>query len=256
METDALFASLDADGGGELDMKELKAALKKMIDAHSNRKKAGSAALRHVNLLRERAKALKEGEALAAARASEAMCVKLLEVRSSMTIGSQLGDVINKKGMKVGDVAKKWDTSGDGELDKKEFRKSALGLGLVATAADVDSLFDSLDTDGSGTLNITELQKALKLFTEESNKKNDLIKATGIELRDAFKRLRRAQAEYKAQQMMEKAEDVAEGASPAQQKTDTQTQQKLQKAAKAEVGKATKAPAKLSATNMASVVQL
>jgi Ca2+-binding EF-hand superfamily protein len=250
LETDELFNSLDADGGGELDMKELKAALKQMIDAHNNRKKAGSAALANAKSLRGKAMALKDGEALSAARASEAMCVKLEEMRNSSTVESKLGDFINSKGMKAGDVAKKWDTSGDGELDKKEFRKSVLGLGFAANEAAVDTLFDSLDIDRSGKINIQELQKALKRFTEQSNARTDLLKTTGIELRDAFKRLRRAQAEYKAQQMME--EESRADASQAQQAANTTAQ----KSAKTVTDKAAKGPAKPSGMKMASVVKL
>ena len=119
-EVDALFGDLDADGGGELDMGELKAALKKMIAAHANRKAVGATATVKVAAKREKGKALREGSIAAAVRASEVAITTLQELRRTSSIDSQLGDIINSKGWKASDVATKWDASGDGELDKKE----------------------------------------------------------------------------------------------------------------------------------------
>ena len=119
-DVDSLFKSLDVDGGGELDMSELKAALKQMIAAYANRKAAGASAMVKVAAKREQAKALREGSIAAAVRASEAAVTTLQELRKISSIDSQLGDIINSKGWKASDVATKWDASGDGELDQKE----------------------------------------------------------------------------------------------------------------------------------------
>ena len=56
----------------------------------------------------------------------------------------------------------KWDTRGDGEISKAEFRKHARKLGVVATAADMNACFDSIDEDGGGTLDVEELKPAFK----------------------------------------------------------------------------------------------
>lgn len=125
-EVDGLFVDLDSDGGGELSMAELKVAFKKMIAAHNNRKAAHDNAMAKATAFRERAKALREGSIACAVRASEAACVAFQEVGKSGSLNSQLGDVINSKGMKASDVATKWDASGDGELDKKEVIVQAL----------------------------------------------------------------------------------------------------------------------------------
>ena len=108
-------------GGGSLDMKELKQALKRMMDAYTQRLRVGAAATATATLLRERSSRLRAG-ALAAARACEAACTTLRAARGDSSVGSELGDIISGKGMKAADVAKKWDTSGDGEIDKKEVR--------------------------------------------------------------------------------------------------------------------------------------
>ena len=132
-DVDSLFKSLDVDGGGELDMSELKAALKQMIAAHANRKAAGASAMVKVAAKREQAKALREGSIAAAVRASEVAITTLQELRRTSSIDSQLGDIINSKGWKASDVATKWDASGDGELDKKEVSgyPSALAMPLA-----------------------------------------------------------------------------------------------------------------------------
>ena len=139
-EVDTLFASLDEDGGGELDMKELKASLKKMMAAHANRKALTAAAMAKVAAKREQATALKEGSIAAAVRASEEAVARLEALRKKSSIDSQLGDAINNKGLKASDVATKWDASGDGELDKKEVRYRRRRGGVCNRVASLPSL--------------------------------------------------------------------------------------------------------------------
>ena len=117
---DALFGSLDADGGGQLDMAELKTALKKMMSADANRKATSATGMAKAKAKREQARALRDGSIGVAVRASEAAVAALQQLKQNPSIDSQLGDIINSKGMKANDVATKWDASGDGELDAKE----------------------------------------------------------------------------------------------------------------------------------------
>ena len=56
----------------------------------------------------------------------------------------------------------KWDTGGDGEISKSEFRKHSRNLGVVASTADLNECFDSIDEDGGGTLDVAELKVAFK----------------------------------------------------------------------------------------------
>ena len=51
---------------------------------------------------------------------------------------------------RVIDLFKEWDTSGDGLLQKKEFRDGLTAFGLTADRAVVDALFGEWDADGSG----------------------------------------------------------------------------------------------------------
>ena len=48
------------------------------------------------------------------------------------------------------------------QVSRKEFRKAMPALGLEVPAKDIDTLFDSWDKDGGGSLNFKELQKILR----------------------------------------------------------------------------------------------
>ena len=42
--------------------------------------------------------------------------------------------------------------AGNGLVDKKEFRKAMAALGVKAEKAEINTLFDSFDADGGGTI--------------------------------------------------------------------------------------------------------
>ena len=88
-----------------------------------------------------------------------------------------------------------------------QFRENVLKLLPGGEPRAVDVIFDSLDADGGGSLNIAEVRKALKRFQEESTSQRDQLRASGIDLITKFKACRRAQAEYKAQATVEAAEE-------------------------------------------------
>ncbi|GAA4014988.1 calcium binding protein CalD [Allokutzneria multivorans] len=52
------------------------------------------------------------------------------------------------------------DTDGDGQLDRDEFAR-LLGLFNAAALGDAERIFDRLDTDGGGTLSVSEILDAL-----------------------------------------------------------------------------------------------
>ena len=57
---------------------------------------------------------------------------------------------------------REWDDDGSGTIDKKEFRKALQALGVTASKAELDALFDTFDADGGGTLEYGEINKALR----------------------------------------------------------------------------------------------
>ena len=50
------------------------------------------------------------------------------------------------------DLFREWDDDGDGEITRKEFRAAMLRMQLEVPQPDVDSLFDSWDPSGGGTI--------------------------------------------------------------------------------------------------------
>ena len=54
-------------------------------------------------------------------------------------------------------LLREWDTDGNGEVTRKEFRKGVEGLNLVASKVEVNRLFDHYDDDGDGKLSIATL---------------------------------------------------------------------------------------------------
>ena len=70
-------------------------------------------------------------------------------------------DTCQANSVRIVDLLREWDTDGDGQVSKKEFRKAVTSLGLEATREDMDAVFVAIDTDGSGSIDYTELKKAL-----------------------------------------------------------------------------------------------
>ena len=56
------------------------------------------------------------------------------------------------------------DTSGDGEVDIEEFRTGLRALKLNLSDVECDHLFRQFDEDNSGTLEIAELDKAIRIL--------------------------------------------------------------------------------------------
>lgn len=197
-EVDALFNSLDSDGGGSLDIPELRAAFKKMSDAFKGAGDAAATGKAQAAALRAKAAALTDdGGVIEATRAFETACGTLLHMRTNRDIRSDLGEALALKGLTVGAIASKWGGD-DGEVDKKEFRANVQGLGVKSDAADIDALFDSLDADGGGALDMKEIKQALSKFKAENDAKQVRIKEATLDLIKSMKTMRHAQAEYKA----------------------------------------------------------
>jgi Ca2+-binding EF-hand superfamily protein len=164
-EIDALFESLDADSGGSLDASELKLALSTLQECAVRAERDGVAQ-------RERAAAYRDLSA-EASRVAEATRLaeehaRKLEAATNKSPGAQLGSIMTEKGIRAADVVAKWDRSGDGEIDKKEFRREVVALGVEATPSEIDALFESLDGDGGGSLDLKELRVALKSLQDQA----------------------------------------------------------------------------------------
>ena len=242
-EIDAFFVTLDADGGGSLDLAELKMALKKI-------RAAAAAADAEADKIRSDAQALVTNaadlvvvaEATEACEADEARLAQLQDIR---TVESRLGAKIVMNGWKLADVMRIWDKDKDGAVSKTEFRKIVKEMKVEGTVHEVDAFFDSYDSDGGGQLDLHELQPTLKKLINAAHETkvclDEAVKAHTATRKAAFKAQRklaaRRAAEAAAQELAEAATaKVAEEAKAEEEERkrlarETREAQEAQKAA-------------------------
>ena len=65
---------------------------------------------------------------------------------------------------RVVDLFKSWDTDGNGQVDRDEFRSALFSLGVdqAIFSAHVDGLFEAFDKDGSGSIEYKEMHRMLR----------------------------------------------------------------------------------------------
>ena len=96
---------------------------------------------------------------------------KAIRGRKPLTV--QMGEALQKRKVVVADLMREWDPNGDGEISPMEFRQNVrkllpteLHAGLVIS--EVDALFNDLDLDKSGALDVGEIKIALKRLQNEA----------------------------------------------------------------------------------------
>lgn len=63
---------------------------------------------------------------------------------------------------RVSDLFREWDADGNGRVSKAEFHNALATLGLEVSNAESSAIFDSLDDDGSGSIEFGELNSKLR----------------------------------------------------------------------------------------------
>jgi len=88
---------------------------------------------------------------------------------------AKLRETLRQQASRVIDLFKSSDVDGDGEISRKEFRRTLGLMGISVPGADsqatYDSLFDAFDLDGSGSITFRELHKMLRAQKEVKKKK-------------------------------------------------------------------------------------
>lgn len=165
LEIDGLFDKIDNDKSGELDLSEIKAALKKLqeraqnVGASIDQEQAKAAALIGVAQVFQ--------TAAAATAEYEAAEQKATQMKDNPSLGKRVGDAIFKRNVKLGELVGQWDKDGNGVVDKKEFREQIHLMGIKEIhPREMDSLFVSLDRNGDGSLDLDELKVALQLLRD------------------------------------------------------------------------------------------
>ena len=204
-DADALFDSFDEDRGGTLDIPELRKVLKSLKDAAVGAQREEADTRKLVEQVEERLE--QSLEVLAKTRASEEAEVRLEDLRTNKGVGARLGVLLVTRNLKVGDLTLAWDSDGLGEVDRAAFRKNVLSIGLVAEDAEIYELFDSLDTDGGGSLDMNEVKHSLKTLQDAASQVDadiaKLKKSTG----ELWKIAKTAQVEFKK---LQKADEIME----------------------------------------------
>ena len=211
-ELDALFDSLDEDGGGELDVTELARALKRLRTMVSDVKGQYAYTAERAEVIRGVAETydMAAHETLA----HESGIEKLEELRQG-TVASRLGDLLKNRNIKVSDMAESWDKDKSGEVDLSEFKKGARDLGFTRESdVGLNEVFATLDKDGSGCLSIHELIDAMKSLQYTSMHAKNAIIAQEKHLVKSRRAAEKAQ--LKAAAALEAAEARHEAALAAQ----------------------------------------
>ena len=84
------------------------------------------------------------------------------QVKSGKPVSEQLRDALSKHAVRVIDLFREWDKDETNSVDMKEFRKAMRELGCQSPQEEVDALFRSFDTDGSGQIELPELNALLR----------------------------------------------------------------------------------------------
>jgi Ca2+-binding EF-hand superfamily protein len=182
-EIDHFFDSVDEDRGGTLEVKELKGALRTLSKA-AGAADAEAAALRaKAQSCRALAEQMQQASEATAATEKEEKELAQMKLDHGMggKVDIQLGAIITKRNLKIGDLVSKWVKRKD--VSRSDFKKHVLELGVVPypaggtreegearSAHPVDALFDTLDKDGGGSLDIDELKGLLNFLVEKAKK--------------------------------------------------------------------------------------
>ena len=151
------------------------------------------------------------------------------------SVGANLGAFLKKKGL-ANELASEWGGK-DGLVDKAEFRKMS-ALGIQAEVWQIDGLFGQLDEDGGGTLDATELGRALKKLTEESDRLKEMAELK-LARNEAMAKAKAAQDAWKSA----RHEEEVAAAELAQKEAQAQ-QARAAAAAEAKAARAAEAAAK------------
>ena len=138
-----IFRELDEDSSGQVCRHELEKRLRKYAGVaveqkHELRRIAGG----------------RKGAALAAS--------VRLDASSDTPMPVQLRDLLAKNSVRVIDLFRDWDEDGNGLVDRMEFYKAIIALGIKVPRKDSDALFDLFDSDGSGSIAYREMNKHLR----------------------------------------------------------------------------------------------
>ena len=147
----AVFNSMDPDGSGEIEFRELHDLLVRSVQNHPRLEPLEVKAKNTISLRKE---GLKK---------NDANLLQGLDLTSGEgTVPDKIRAALKKRHVRVVDILRQFDDDDTGVIDAAEFSKALRELGLRdASDADLGAIFESFDPDGSGEIDFRELHDLL-----------------------------------------------------------------------------------------------
>ena len=249
-DADVLFSSLDLDGGGDVSLKELTQAIQTTL------KKDEHAATEHANAAKrtreQRDRLVGRAEiadvAAAATAAAEGAVAELSAYVESLPVALRVEALFAKRGIKATDLVQAstpnaaWRAStGDVVMSPDEVVAGLSGLGVEASTEELAAWVVSLDTNGSGSIELSEMKMAIKALAEQRVELDCSIAA----MRTRADELRKVAARKQAALREREAVDAA--AEAAAETAQTQAHAEVQAAADAKLAAVRQAKAQAAA---------
>ena len=167
-ELEQLFATFDPDRSGTVDYRELNAQLRH-IATGAHTKPLTSLAYRAKNRYAPR----KLAHVPSSASVEELIKAEIEDAKRASTWFSKpeqsnknaiaaLRGKLSENASSAIDLLRQWDQDGSGAVSRDEFQNAIKFLGIKCSAADIDGLFEEMDTDRSGELSLREINRDLR----------------------------------------------------------------------------------------------
>ena len=159
-ESDGMFAQWDADGSGSIDYREVHRLLRQGSLVELDEKLQVGA----------QGEIETEAKNLHALRADGPGCTHSAVVGGEpsfvldgeKSLQQQLADALNANLSRTKELMIEWDKDGSGTVDLDEFKKALKLLGIEASEDAATELFGQFDKDGGGSIDFRELHRALR----------------------------------------------------------------------------------------------
>ena len=165
-EVNLLFDVFDSSGDGKLEFSELNRALRRGSSVQLDPSlQAGSV---HIELTaRNKSNSFSGGSSPP----------RNIRKTTDELVMEDLWRSLGKNAARLMDLFRRWDTNGDGVIDRKEWLQAIPLIGVRASAEHINRLFDECDADGSGSIEYAELRSAVR--EHERKVKEDFKKSGG-----------------------------------------------------------------------------
>jgi Ca2+-binding EF-hand superfamily protein len=166
---DELFKMWDKDSSGFLEIDELKVAFKQAMVAYNAQQSDATELRERAAKMRQVARLAQEVMDRTVELEDEEKIFGQMRGARGATLEEKIGTKLAERNARI-DTLVKADSSGDGLMDRQEFRDFASSLIKGVEPAELDRLYGTLDKDGSGALDLAELKQSLHTLQGAASK--------------------------------------------------------------------------------------